>query len=439
MPHLPLNIPPGVVSYGTKYQARGRWCHAHGVRWHGGVMHPIGGWAPADTPQPVATVRHMHAWENKVAIASETNLFLTGATHAGTFRSLDNFGTDLLAINGSNKLCHFGTGAAVSSAPDAKALVVTPERFVLLIGADNVANKVAWADQESLTDWDFMDPNNQAGTFELQAQGTLLAGRRTRGETLLWTTEDLWSMRYIGLPLVYAFQQLGRSCGAISDKSMVTVDAGAYWMGSQGFYKYDGFVQALPSEVGDYVFRRLNRNAAHRVFAMTVSRYNEVWWFYPAGTSAENTSYVAYNYVENHWMIGELGRTAGVDRSPYPLMSAMAYPSVLHHELPMSGGGEWGSLPDAFIESGPVELGDGDNVMHVRRLIPDEKTLGETRVKFFAAQTPTSAETMHGPFTLASNTDVRFCGRQVRVRIEQVAADWRVGVPRLEVVPGGLR
>jgi hypothetical protein len=93
-----------------------------------------------------------------------------------------------------------------------------------------------------------------------------------------------------------------------------------------------------------------------------------------------------------------------------------------------------------YAETGVMQLGNGDNWMHVVAFIPDETTLGQTAVSFKTRPYPTSDETTHGPYTLAERTSVRFSGRQARMRV--IAAgdnDWRYGVGRLDVVAGGKR
>ena len=41
---IDLNIPAGVYRNGTDLQSQGRWRDASLVRWHDGIMRPVGGW-----------------------------------------------------------------------------------------------------------------------------------------------------------------------------------------------------------------------------------------------------------------------------------------------------------------------------------------------------------------------------------------------------------
>jgi hypothetical protein len=93
-----------------------------------------------------------------------------------------------------------------------------------------------------------------------------------------------------------------------------------------------------------------------------------------------------------------------------------------------------------YAESGPVQIGNGDSVMSVREIIPDEQTLGEAVVSFKTRNYPTGAQSTFGPYTAANPTSVRFSGRQVNIKVTgAVLADWRVGVIRLDAVASGKR
>jgi hypothetical protein len=166
------------------------------------------------------------------------------------------------------------------------------------------------------------------------------------------------------------------------------------------------------------------------------SKFGEIWWFYPSNAGIENDSYVTYNYREGHWSIGTLARLAGTDAGVFtlPLMVDSAG-EVNEHEVGFDYDGA-----TLFAESGPIQIGNGDNVMSIREVIPDEQTLGEAVVSFKTRLYPTGTESTFGPFTAANPTSVRFSGRQVNMKVTgAVLADWRIGVMRLDAVAGGKR
>lgn len=300
---------------------------------------------------------------------------------------------------------------------------------------------VAWADQETLTaDTDWVGTaTNTAGYFELPGQGELSAARRVRDGTMIWSVTDVWLMTYIGGDLVYSFRQVGDKCGIIGPQAVVVNDTGAYWMSHNGFYRYDGFAQPIPCDVHDYVFGSINRTYAHYIWALDNPSFGEVTWFYPHAAQTEITRYVTYNYRENHWATGTLVRTAGVPMQPgtstFPVMIGSTG-TVFDHE---TGTGR-NSEGTPSLESGPIELGDGDRLLQIQKVIPDDKTVGDVNLTVYTAADPDSSETSNGPYTLTHQTSVRLKARQIRLKLtEAVAAAWRVGVVRLGVIPSSRR
>ena len=317
-----------------------------------------------------------------------------------------------------------------------RAVVVTAERFVMLLGAGGDPRKVAWPSQETLDVWTPL-ATNTAGDFILDTSGRLQCGRRTPRETLLFTDTDLHSAIYIGDELVFRFERRGANCGILAPGAVSVVGDGAMWWGDGGFFRYDGAVTRIPCEVYDYVSTRLNRSQKQRITSFSNSQFGEVWWFYPSIASEEIDSYVAYNWLENHWSIGSLVRTAGVDRGvfEYPILAAPDG-ALYEHERGSNRGSE-----TVFAESGAIQLGTGERVWMCRFLIPDEKVQGETNLTIFSEFHPNGSETTHGPYTFGNPTDVRVTGRALRFRFTETDddKDWRVGDFRFDAAQGGLR
>jgi hypothetical protein len=303
------------------------------------------------------------------------------------------------------------------------------------LGAGGNPRKVQWCDQENNTLWTPAG-DNQAGDYELATPGTLLAGKRVKGINLLFTDVDVHTAQYVGAPFVYGFEKAGSGCGLISAQAVAAIDTAAIWMSKSGFWIYDGYVKPLPSDVSDYVFGNINFNQASKVYAVHNSKFGEIWWYYPSSGSNENDSYVTYNYRENHWNIGTLARTAGTDAGVFANPLAVSTDGFIYeHEV----GFAYDSA-SLYAESGPVQLGNGDNIMSVRQVIPDEQTLGEAVVSFKTRNYPTGTQSTFGPYTAANPTDVRFAARQVNMKVTgNTLADWRIGVMRLDAVPSGKR
>ena len=490
---IPLKIPPGVYRNGTEYQSAGRWFDANLVRWFENTLRPIGGWRKKSETAMTGSCRGLLTWKTNagsryIAMGTHSKLYAmnensvlkeitptgftagrasatnttgygynlygsfaygvarpdTGAIAPATTWSLDTWGEYLVACSDTDgKLYEWQLGfttptlaAVITNAPTGcAALLSTAERFLFALGASSNPRLVKWSDQEDNTTWTAA-ATNQAGGFEINSSGSLKCGKRVRGINLLFTDVDVHTASYVGLPYVYQIEKAGSGCGVISAQAVAAIDSAALWMSTSGFWTFDGYVKPLPCDVSDYVFQNLNYNQASKVYAVHNSKYGEIWWFYPSSQSNEVDSYVSFNYRESHWNIGSFGRTAGTDRGVFnnPIMvDASGY--IYEHEVGFAYDG--GSV---YAESGPYEIGAGENIMSVRQVIPDEQTLGEVQISFKSRMYPTSTETTYGPYPAAQPTDVRFSGRQVKIRYTgAVLDDWRVGVNRFDVVTMGKR
>ncbi len=488
---VPINLQPGVYRNGTDYQSKGRWRDASLVRWYEGTMRPVGGWRKRASGQLTGKARGLIAWRTNanarwIGIGTHSKLYamneagtITDITPAGftvgnadavlnlgygggpyglftygtpradtgtltpaTTWTLDNWGEYLLACsNADGKIYEWqlntaNDAVALTNAPTGnKAVLVTAERFVFALGAGGNARKVAWSDQEDNTMW---TPaiTNQAGDIELETVGSIVTAKRLRGVNLIFTDVDVHTAQYQGAPFVYGFERIATGCGVISAQAVAAVESVAYWWSPAGFFMYDGFVRPLKCDVLDYLVNNLSQTQRSKVYAVANNQFGEVWWFYPSASNTEVDSYVAYNYREGHWTIGSLARTCGTDRGvfTYPIMvSVDGY--VYEHEVGVTYDG---AVP--FARTGPIEFGDGDRLMVAKQLIADEKTQGQVGVQFITKFAPNGSETTK-TYTIDSiYTPVRFTGRQVEMKVTgDSMTDWRVGVMRLDAVPGGQR
>lgn len=487
---FPLEFPPGIYREGTEFQSRNRWYSCNLVRFFEGTIRPIGGWRVKSTSACTGKARAIITWRDNSAVtwagigthsklyamartgvlsditpsgftAGRADATVGGGYGQGTYGTgtygtarpdttliqdasvwtLDVFGQYLqgcMADDGFIYQWTLNTGtiaAKVTNAPTARGIVCTDEGFLFALGASSNPRNVAWCDQRDNTVWT-PSATNQAGDYDLQTYGKLMMGKRVRGGTLIFTDIDVHIATYTGDVFVYGFKKLGDRCGVCSQNAVGVAGDTVVWMDGSGFWTYNGFVSQLPCDVSDYVFSNINIQQISKVTCTVNTDYSEVRWDYPSNASNENDSFVVWNFQDNNWTIGSMIRLSGVDRGAmvYPLMmttDGYAY----EHEVGFS----YDSV-SPYLESGPFQIGNGDVVAHALQLIPDDITAGDVTATFKVKFYPDASETSFGPYTLTSKTDVRFTARQAKVRYTGATlSDWRVGVPRLEVVGGGKR
>ena len=494
---IPLQLPAGIYRNGTDLQASGRWRDSNLVRWIDNTMRPVGGWKARTTDEGSTPFRGSLAWKSndndRYLAAGSSDQLVTyletdgslvditpsdlvvgladaslntgfggsfyGSSYYGTERNesqtsipattwtMDTWGEYLLACSTADgRIFEWQLdrttptlATAVTNAPiDNRGVFVTEERFVFALGSGGNPRVIAWSDREDYNTWT-PSATNEAGDIELQTQGYIECAHRVQGQSIILTDQDAHAATYIGGQFVYSFERVGTNCGVISPQAAASIRSTAYWMGDNNFYMYSGgSVQELPSEVDDYVFSGINRSQRSKVCAITNKKYNEVWWFYPSGDSIENDSYVVYNFRENIWFTGYMGRTTGADVGAFK--NPVFFCSVTCRPFTHEYGFDYGNVGLPWAETGAISIGNGDNIMVVTDLIPDEKTQGDLTATFKTRFYPNDTERSYGAYSLSSPTSVRFSGRQVRMRVDGVRlADWRLGTCRIEAKAGGRR
>ena len=377
-----------------------------------------------------------------------------GRVLEATTWALDNWGENLVACSSTDGTIYewaLNTAVdpvAVPNAPtNAKSLIVTEERFIFALAADDQSaignpRKIMWCDREDNTVWTPL-ATNEAGDIELQTGGEIMCALRVRGRTLILTDEDAHLATYQGPPYVYGFERAGTSCGVIGRKAATQVKEGAFWMGKGAFFTFDGSSAVkIPCPVTDHVFKGINLNQSSKTYCIHNSTHGEVWWFYPHVDSTENDRYVVYNYVDGYWNVGQMKRTCGIDVGVYdrPIWADFKGNLYTHEQGYFYEDASNDYSYEMFCESGPISIGNGDQVMKVNQLIPDENNQGEVTMKFLTRFHPNDTERTYGSYSMTNPTSVRFTGRQVRMRVESDSnTDWRVGVMRIDAQGGGKR
>ena len=319
---------------------------------------------------------------------------------------------------------------------------------------------IRWSSQETTNTWT-PTATNTAGSKRLTDGNQINTAVRSRGAVMVWTDTSLYQMQFIGPPFTFGFKQLGSKCGCVGLYAAIDISGTSFWMGTESFFTFDGAVRKIPCTVQDYVFNDINQNAVQDIFCAANSDFNEVIWFYPSANSGQIDRHVTYNYAEQLWYIGTLSRSAWADRDIYNNPYAAEFDStdttasistingikagrtfVYAHEKGVNADG---SAMTAYVESGDVDIADGDQFMSMRRFIPDFKNqAGNVDITMKTRPYPTGTQTSHGSFAISTSTtkqDTRIRGRQLAIRVASDAVDdkWRYGTLRLEIQPDGTR
>ena len=318
---------------------------------------------------------------------------------------------------------------------------------------------------------------NAAGSQRLQ-DGTKIMGAIVAKENILvWTDNALYSMKFVGAPFTFGFEQVGTNCGLIGMNAAVEVDGVAYWISNNGFFMFDGTVKTLTASVEDYVYNDFATTKGQQVYAGINNLFSEVVWYYPSSGSTYNDRYVVFNYGESNpqqglvWYTGTEARTSWIDAIVYPKPYATkfdstgtgTFPSIVgetglgqttfyEHEVGTDQINPDGTTTaiTSYIKSYDFDLdlqGDGEFFLSISRVLPNFKTLTGTAtftmgIKAYPSDTQTTSP--YSPFSVTSSTqkfNTRARGRFGNVKIENQSAgeDWRFGTLRVDIRPDGRR
>jgi len=351
-----------------------------------------------------------------------------------------------------------------------QVIVSDNDRHVIAFGANNYLDSsntlvttqdpllIKFSNQEDYTVWT-STATNTAGDLRLGSGTHIIRAIETKREILVWTDIALYSMQFIGPPYTFGITMMANGITAMGFNCFAAIDDVVMWMGQGKFYIFSGSTQELPCPLKNYVFTNLNIGESDKVYASLNSEFNEVTWFYPTADSTENNAYVTFNYVDRAWTYGSMARTAWIDRgtSTYPIAAAPdGY--LYNHEFGMDDGSTSPATPlNAYIESSPFDIGEGDNFVFVRRIIPDVTFVNSTntptvdmtlKMQNFPGsnynKTTDSAVTRSATVPVEQFTTqayVRLRGRQATFKIESntLGTRWSLGSPRIEVQPDGRR
>ena len=373
--------------------------------------------------------------------------------------SMDNFGRYLVAVHSQDgRLFSWDPttpatrAVAVTNAPTNNTLVVvTDERMIMVLGGKGNPRRVKWCDRENMTSWT-ASATNTAGGFEINSSGAIVAAARVQGGILVLTDVDAHIIEYVGAPYYYAQRRLSDEVGCIGKNCLVSVTGMGFWLSREGFWRYDGAITSVPSDVDADVFQNGNLTEPANVFLGYNAFNREIWVFYPEkGTSSPNRYVFVSIAAEPYWSKGAMSRTAFLNpiwgTKPFLYDSQQEY----QHEVGLLADGA-SRVSDIYAETGEFEIGEGDRNMRVDRIWPDGVTYdpltgasysSDYELLFKLRQAPAAPLRVVGPVSVSSEkgySGVRFRARSMQVRLEPVAdTTWALGKLRLRLKEGGAR
>ena len=401
----------------------------------------------------------------------------------------DNFDNDLVANiqdgpiyywergTNPNPTTALGTRAALlssfggaSDVPEKvmQILISQNDKHLLAFGSDSYGGAgasdfdpllIRWASQDDPFNWT-PSATNSAGFLRVSRGSRIIRALPTRQETLVWTDTHLYALQFTGTTDVFSLQEYADNVSIAGARAVISANNVTFWMGQDKFYAYTGRVETLPTTLRQQVFSDINLDAGYAVIAGTNEGWNEVWWMYPSANSNYPNKYVIFNYNEKIWYYGTIDRTAWLDsplrNSPVAVNTpnGSKFGILYEHE----NGVNDDILPmDSYIISNDFDIGDGEQFMLTRRILPDINFTGSTaaqpevqiqlRPRRFPGN-PATASATDQKAVIETSIDnyteevfIRTRGRQMGLRVGStgLGVQWQLGVPRLDARVDGKR
>lgn len=318
---------------------------------------------------------------------------------------------------------------------------------------------IRWADQDNPGQWTPL-ATNTAGDLHVSRGSRIVTVLPVQGTMLVWTDTTLYSLTFLGTTDVFGLQPLVSNVSIISPRAKIIASNVTYWMGSGKFYAYTGVVSTMGCTVRNHVFNNMNYGQLDQIVCGTDEQWNEVWWFYPSQNSNWNDSYVVFNYTDNIWYYGSMSRTAWLDAplrgSPQATSTGQNSTTgyLYSHEI----GVDDDTLPmTSFVLSDDYDIGDGDQFMLMKRIIPDMDFSGSTATsptvtmqiqhRNFPGSLPDSEDSDSDSVVAVNVTAytkqlfIRARARQMALKIysQDLGVQWSLGSTRIDARTDGRR
>ena len=339
----------------------------------------------------------------------------------------------------------------------AETILVTPSRQICAYGCEEELGIVPnprcqrWCDIEGVTDWTTKATNN-AGEFVHQGTGRLVRAMKVGQVIGVWTDRELIWQIFRGLPgQTWQFNPAGDNCGLVGPNAVAVLGSQAFWCGPD-FVFYTAVLGqqavALPSPI-DRTFRDAQVHAQEeKIFCSTISKYNEVWWFYPHedDETDECSRYYALATREGRsgrWFSGEMERTAMCDSAPFEYPVAVDPDGkIFLHERGKSAAGNpiiW------HAETSDIYVSESRRVLQVREIRPDlHDQEGPVKFTMKTKDVPQGDIIVHDTITIEPSedfVDFRVSGAILSFRWDgdALGGTARLGKPVFDVTQRGRR
>lgn len=338
--------------------------------------------------------------------------------------------------------------SAVSGAPSGRSFVITPENHIIMFQVGGERAKWGWCSKQDDSDWNFADPTNTAGSFDVQPASAIVTGALVGEQTLMFTANGAgFVINYRGDPYIYTATPLNECTPPVSADCICATPDGGMWLSVAGFWSFNGVNSSpMACEIWDWISK--NADFVLTKFygaAIKLSSIGEIWFNFVGQGDTLNSFAALYNYRDSIWSQAIVSRICGFSypSDANPLMSDGT--NVYRHEI----GTDYQDYSlKPYAETFTINAVSGTNKITLRKMFMevagdyDALKIVVVKSNRRTANSSDSVEAFSDPKTIRSNgyVDVRETARDIRIRVEAVSVPtekWSLGQMLVDVVQRG--
>lgn len=221
------------------------------------------------------------------------------------------FGNNVLATNRTEVIGQAAPGGAfadIAGAPKA-SILVSASGFVMAFDTTDGTygdRPDGWwcSGLRDQTLWTPSAATQAANGRLLDTPGKITAGAALGNDVVAYKPTSMYLGRYVGPPLIWAWQRVPVEVGTAGPESVVVVEDRHYFVGQNDFYVFDGTVpQPLNAPCREWFGANLNETYRSNIVGAVDIPRSLIYWHYPSINSADGSldSVLIYNYRTNQW------------------------------------------------------------------------------------------------------------------------------------------
>jgi len=199
---------------------------------------------------------------------------------------------------------------------DYTAAVVRPFKNYLIAlnitddAGENIPSLVRWSNAAPTgsvpADWDNVNPASQAGENSLaDSGGVLIDGRALNNTFMVYKSDSVWGMQFIGGAFTFNFRKIFSDQGALSSDCITEFDGKHFVVTSSDVYIHDGTTKEsiITNKIKRNLFSQINGAYFNRVKCVADTPNKEVWIYFPSTDSTNGLCdrALVWNWETNDW------------------------------------------------------------------------------------------------------------------------------------------